>query len=145
ALGMPVPADRATILKLVRDGMREKHHLAVLETFGFDNTYVVCLPKAIAEKNRVKTISDLKRFPELRVVVDLSFLKRPDGWHGLVRTYGLTFREPPQQISPDFMYSALENGKAEIVIGFATDWQIAAYDLAVLEDDRGYFPDYQAV
>jgi glycine betaine/choline ABC-type transport system substrate-binding protein len=80
--------------------------------------------------------------PGLRVVVDLSFLERPDGWPGLVARYGLRFDQPPRQVAPDLLYRALENGQVDVVVGFATDWQIAALDLVVLADDLGYFPSY---
>ena len=77
-------------------------------------------------------------------MIDLSFLTRPDGWKGLVEKYELRFDKPPTQISPNLLYKALEQNEADVVIGFATDWQIQALNLVVLEDDRGYFPSYHA-
>jgi glycine betaine/choline ABC-type transport system substrate-binding protein len=141
ALGLPVPADKSTITRIVREGMREKHSLVLLETFGLNNTYALCVPKPLAKRHGLRTISDLKRVPGLRVVVDLDFLDRDDGWQGLVKTYGLDLPRP-KQLSPDLRYRALTSGDADIVCGFATDWEIAFYDLVVLEDDRGYFPNY---
>jgi glycine betaine/choline ABC-type transport system substrate-binding protein len=122
--------------------MRERYHLELLKTFGLNNTYALCLRKGVAREHRLQTISDLQRVPQLRVVVDLSFLERPDGWRGLVTKYGLQFRTAPRQVAPDILYRALEAREADLVVGFATDWQIAAMDLVVLEDDRGYFPSY---
>ncbi len=145
ALGLPVPADKATILPLVQQEMLRRHHLAVLEPFGLNNTYVVCLPREVAEKHGIKTISDLRSYPQMKVIVDLSFLKRPDGWEGLIKTYNLQFRHRPTQVSPNFLYKSLETKEVDIVIGNATDWQIGAYDLKVLADDRGFFPHYHAV
>ena len=142
ALALPVPADKSLITGLVRQEMQKRHHLVLLETFGLNNTYAVCLPRALAKKYALENISDLQRVPELRVVVDLEFLKRPDGWQGLAKTYGLRFQQPPRQVSPDFLYRALAAGEVEVVVGFATDWQIDAQDLTVLGDDRGYFPSY---
>ena len=142
ALGMAVPADRSAITDLVRRLMRERYQLVLLDTFGLNNTYAPCLRRDVAERYGLKKISDLQRVPELRVVVDLSFLDRPDGWRGLAARYDLRFNSPPRQVAPDLLYRVLEANGADLVIGFATDWQIAAQKLVVLEDDRGYFPSY---
>ncbi len=80
ALGLPVPADKSTITALVRDEMRSRYGLVLLETFGLNNTYAPCVTQATARQHRLQKISDLRRVPQLRVVVDLSFLERPDGW-----------------------------------------------------------------
>ena len=113
----------------------------LLDTFGLNNTYVFCTRKALAKKYGLRTIGDLRRLPEARVVVDLSFLDRQDGWPGLVKAYQLDLPKP-RIMSPDLRYKALESGDTDVVLGFATDWEIAFYDLAVLEDDKGYFPSY---
>ncbi len=57
----------------------------------------------------------------------------------------LTPLSSPQQVSPVLLYRALENNEADLVLGFATDWQIEKLDLVVLEDDKSYFPSYHAV
>jgi osmoprotectant transport system permease protein len=142
ALDLPVPDDKSTITSLVRHEMSRRHQLVLLETFGLNNTYAPCVTQATAERFRLKKISDLLQTPQLRVVIDLSFLTRPDGWKGLVDKYGLRFDKPPTQVSPNLLYKALEQKETDVVIGFATDWQIASLKLIVLEDDRGYFPSY---
>jgi osmoprotectant transport system permease protein len=144
ALDMPVPADKSTITDLVRKEMKRRFGLILLDAFGLNNTYAPCVTQETARNYRLKRISDLQRVPSLRVVVDLSFLDRPDGWACMVKKYQLRFAEPPRQVSPDLRYKALEQGAADVVIGFATDWQIQALKLVVLEDDRGYFPSYHA-
>jgi glycine betaine/choline ABC-type transport system substrate-binding protein len=144
AVDLPVPADRSTITALVRQEMQRRHTLILLEPFGLNNTYAPCVTRATADRHGLRTISDLRRVPQFRVVVDLSFLTRPDGWQGLVETYGLRFEKPPRQVSPNLLYKALEQQEADLVIGFATDWQIEALHLVVLEDDRNYFPSYHA-
>jgi glycine betaine/choline ABC-type transport system substrate-binding protein len=142
ALGMDVPADKSTITDLVRTGMKQRCDMALLDLFGLNNTYALCVPRSVAAEHALDTIADLVRVPELRVVHDLEFGNRPDGWKGLVATYELHFRDPPQQVSPDLLYRALEAGSADLVCGFATDWQIDSLDLVVLRDSRGYFPNY---
>ncbi len=143
ALGVAeLPKDRATITALVREGMHARHRLELLKTFGLNNTYAICAPRPVAEKYGLRTISDLRRAPPLRVVVDLDFPDRPDGWPGLVEAYGLHHLPRPLPVSPDLRYRILEAGEADLVCGFATDWEIAYYKLVVLADDRGYFPSY---
>jgi osmoprotectant transport system permease protein len=141
AVGLGVPSDRSTITALVREEVRRRHHLLLLETFGLNNTYAICAPKPLARKYQLQKISDLRRTPGLRMAVDLDFPDRDDGWVGLVRTYGLKL-PPPKALSPDLRYRALDTGDVDLVCGFATDWEIAFYDLVVLEDDRHYFPSY---
>jgi osmoprotectant transport system permease protein len=142
ALDMPIPKDRSTITAVVREEMRKRFGLVLLEPFGLNNTYAPCVTAATAERYHLRRISDLKRTPQLRVVIDLSFRTRPDGWDGLVQRYGLQFDKPPTQVSPNLIYKALEQQAADLVIGFATDWQIRSLSLVVLEDDLGYFPNY---
>lgn len=144
ALDQPVPADRSTITRMVREEMRSRYGLILLEPFGLNNTYAPCVSQETARRHGLKTISDLRRVPQLRVVIDLSFLSRPDGWKGLVEKYNLNFDHPPTQVGPNFLYRVLEQKDADLVIGFATDWQIQSLNLVVLKDDRGYFPNYHA-
>jgi osmoprotectant transport system permease protein len=143
ALNNPqVPGDVPDVTAFVRQRMKQEHDMVLLELFGFNNTYALCLPRKLADQHGLERVSDLVRTPELRVIVDLEFMDRPDGWKGLVETYGLRFDEPPAQVSPDLLYRALESDSADVVCGFATDWQIDALDLLVLQDDRHYFPNY---
>jgi osmoprotectant transport system permease protein len=142
ALDMPVPADKSAITRIVREEIALRHGLVLLETFGLNNTYAPCVTRETATRHRLQKISDLRRTPQLRVVIDLSFLTRPDGWQGLVEKYELRFDKPPVQVNPNLIYKALEQKDTDVVIGFATDWQIEKLDLVVLEDDRGFFPSY---
>jgi osmoprotectant transport system permease protein len=144
ALDAPIPEDRSTITSLVRKEMQRRYGLVLLEPFGLNNTYAPCVTAATAQKYGLKRISDLQRTPQLRVVIDLSFRTRPDGWDGLVQHYNLHFDQAPKQVSPNLIYKALEQEAADLVIGFATDWQIRTLSLVVLEDDRDYFPNYHA-
>ena len=142
ALDLSVPEDKSTITNLVREEMRRRHGLILLDAFGLNNTYAPCVTRETAKKYGLRKISDLTRVPQFRAVVDQSFLTRPDGWSGLAKKYDLRFHEPPSQIGPNLLYKALEGNKVDLVIGFATDWQIQALNLVVLEDDLGYFPNY---
>jgi osmoprotectant transport system substrate-binding protein len=72
-------------------------------------------------------------------------MERPDGYPGLSRVYGLTFAEPPRILDLGLLYRALLEKQVDIVAGNSTDGLLAARDLVQLEDDRHYFPPYDAV
>jgi osmoprotectant transport system permease protein len=143
ALNQPVPRDRAIITDLVRREMRGRYHLVLLDLFGFNNEYVMCVPRSLARQYNLRNISDIPKrgLTNLRTMVDHDFLDRPDGWPGLVKTYGLDLPKP-RQAAPDQRYAALEAGQTDMVAGYTTDWQIKAYGLVMLKDDKGYFPTY---
>ena len=73
---------------------------------------------------------------------DAEFLTRPDGYQGLCKHYGFKLPSEPRQMDPGLMYKAVADGAVDIIDAFATDGRIAAYDLVVLRDDKGYFPPY---
>ncbi len=80
----------------------------------------------------------------LRAAFDAEFHTRPDGYPALAEHYGLRFPETPRQMDSGLMYRAVADGAVDVINGFATDGRIRAYDLMVLEDDRGFFPSYDA-
>ncbi len=82
--------------------------------------------------------------PPLRAAFDAEFLTRPDGYEGMRRAYGFRFPQPPRQMDPGLMYRAVADGAVDVICAFATDGRIEAYDLVILEDDRGFFPPYHA-
>ena len=81
----------------------------------------------------------------MKLGVGYEFLERQDGYPGLVRTYNLRFAEAPRVMDLGLLYRALQNRSVDIVAGSNTDGLIAALGLVVLEDDRHYFPPYDAV
>ena len=92
----------------------------------------------------LRTLSDLARAgPTLRAGLTPDFIGRADGLPGLGRAYGLRFREV-RALLPAVKYQALAAGQVDVIDGYATDGLIARYDLVVLEDDRGFFPPYEA-
>jgi glycine betaine/choline ABC-type transport system substrate-binding protein len=94
----------------------------------------------------VKRLSDLARHAAtLRVGLFGEFLERADGMPGLERAYGFRFGLRPREMDLGLLYQALGDQQVDLVVGSATDGLIAAMDLVVLEDDRRYFPPYDAV
>jgi osmoprotectant transport system substrate-binding protein len=83
--------------------------------------------------------------PDLRLGVGYEFIERQDGYKGLVSTYGLKFAEAPRVMDLGLLYRALQNKSVDVVAGNNTDGLIAALGFIVLEDDKHYFPPYDAV
>jgi glycine betaine/choline ABC-type transport system substrate-binding protein len=99
-----------------------------------------------AERLGIRTISDLRRHAAaIRVGLFGEFLEREDGLPGLVAAYDIRFGPPPREMDLGLLYQALLADQVDLVVGSATDGLIAAHDLVVLEDDRRYFPPYDAV
>jgi glycine betaine/choline ABC-type transport system substrate-binding protein len=112
---------------------------------GFDNTFAITVRRADAARYGLRRISDLARVaPRWRAGFGYEFLERADGFRGLADVYGLRFVTPPTAMDLGLTYRALAERKVDVIAGNSTDGQIAALDLIVLEDDRHYFPPYQA-
>jgi glycine betaine/choline ABC-type transport system substrate-binding protein len=137
--------DPDSVLRVVRAAYADRFALVWGEPFGFDNTFAVTVRRADAEREGLRTIGDLARVaPRWRAGFGYEFLERPDGFAGLARTYGLTFASPPTAMDLGLTYRALADGRVDVIAGNSTDGLIAALDLVVLEDDRRYFPPYNA-
>lgn len=118
--------------------------IGVTAPLGFNNTYAVGMKKARAHQLGIARISDLAAHPEIKIGWGDEFRLRKDGWPGLKARYQL-----PQEVSKgldhDIAYRALETGDIELTDLYSTDAEIQYYDLKVLEDDRQYFPKYDAL
>ena len=111
---------------------------------GFNNTYAIGMRRVLAEKLKIRTITDLRRHPDLVIGFTNEFLDRGDGWPGLKRHYRLP-HENVRGLDHDLAYRGLEFGSIHVVDMYSTDAEIALYDLTTLEDDAGYFSVYDAV
>ena len=119
---------------------------ALLPPLGFDNTFAILVRGSDARQNGLRTIDDLATVaPKRRAGFGYEFLERPDGYRGLVQTYGLTFLGPPQVMDLTLSYRALASRQVDVIAGDATAGLIGALDLFQLEDNRRYFPPYEAV
>jgi osmoprotectant transport system permease protein len=123
---------------LARDG------LGVTASLGFDDSYALAAGAAVAERNGLRTISDLARHTELRVVLTHEFLGRADGWPGLEARYHLALPDV-RAAQHQMALEAVAAGSADLVDVYTTDPDIDRIPLRVLEDDRGFFPRYEAV
>jgi glycine betaine/choline ABC-type transport system substrate-binding protein len=134
------------VLQRVREQYRAKFGLEVLEPLGFNNSFAIVMRGEDARRYRVKTLSDLTRVArDLRFGIGYEFLERADGFPGLAKTYGLQFMEAPRVMDLGLLYRAIQNRQVDVVAGSNTDGLIAVLDLVVLQDDKQYFPPYEAV
>lgn len=135
-------ADRA--YRTVAAGYRKQFDLEWLPPIGFNNTYAIAVRADDAQAHGWKTISDLAAVAdELRGGFTAEFMERPDGYPGLAEKYDFTLGRTVD-LDPGLMYDALADGQVDVICAFATDGRIAEYRLVVLEDDRAFFPPYDA-
>ena len=139
-------SDHAAVFNIVKDLYSRRFGLEVFPSLGFDNTFAMVMRGTDSRRLRLKTLSDAAAVSsQLRLGVGYEFLERPDGYKGLAAKYNLKFAEAPRVMDLGLLYRALQNNQVDIVAGANTDGLIAALDLVVLEDDRHYFPPYDAV
>lgn len=139
----PTPDAREAYRTVARE-FRERWGVRWLPPLGFQNTYAVAVRRETAERFGLTTLSGLARVaPRLLAGLTPDFIGRPDGLPGLQNAYGIRFRSV-RALLPAVKYQALAAGKVDVIDGYATDGFIARYDLVVLEDDRRFFPPYEA-
>jgi len=123
---------------LARDGIGMSNPL------GFNDSYALAVTAAVQKRYGLHTISDLAAHPELRIGLTHEFLGRADGYPGLARHYGLTMPHVVG-LEHELAYAALASGRIDVTDIYTTDAQIERLGLRVLEDDRRFFPRYDAV
>jgi glycine betaine/choline ABC-type transport system substrate-binding protein len=119
--------------------------ITALPRLGFNNTFAILVRRADAERLGLKTISDLNRVKDWRAGFGYEFLERPDGFKGLAAAYGLQFANQPRVMDLNLIYRAVASQEIDVTAGDATSGLIEALDLVALDDDRRYFPVYDAV
>jgi osmoprotectant transport system substrate-binding protein len=145
-LKQPAAGDSAVVYQQVGSAYKQRFDLDVMPPLGFNNSFAMVIRGDDARRLKLKTLSELAPVaPKLRPGVGYEFLERQDGYKGLVSTYGLHFEEAPRVMDLGLLYRALQNKSVDIVAGNNTDGLIAALGLVVLDDDKHYFPPYDAV
>lgn len=136
--------DRAAVLEEVRTRLEEEHGVVLLAALGFENTYCLAMRGAEAQARGIGRISDLVPIAgELGILGDYEFFERPE-WRAIEARYALGFREE-RAMDASLMYEALRTGSGDVISAYSTDGRIEADGLAVLTDDRGVIPPYDAV
>ena len=145
-LDAPASNDATAVYRSVRDSYRSRFALEVGPPLGFNNTFAIVVRGDDARQLGLRAISDLARVaPQWRAGFGYEFMERSDGYRGLAQTYGLQFPSEPRIMDLGLLYRALAERQVDVVAGSSTDGLIAALNMVVLEDDRQYFPPYQAV
>jgi osmoprotectant transport system permease protein len=139
-----LPARREEVLEEVRRYLAERHGVAVVCAFGFENSYALAMRADAASARGVARISDLSALaPQFSIGADYEFLQRPE-WKALRTRYGLHFREE-RSMDPSLLVQAAAEGQVDVISAFSTDGRIEAERLALLEDDLGVIPPYDAI
>jgi len=142
----PIESDPAAVFGRVRAKYKKRFGLEVMPPLGFNNTFAIVVRGEDARQMNLKRLSEASRFPrEWRAGFGYEFMERPDGYAGLARTYGLQFASTPRILDLGLLYRALLDKQVDLVPGNWTDGLLAARDLVILEDDKHYFPPYEAV
>ena len=140
----PIQSDPATVFATVRD-LYARTGRTLMPPLGFNNTFAILVRSRDARERGLKTIADVAgAAPGWHAGFGYEFLERPDGYPGLAKAYGLQFAAPPRAMDLSLSYRALASGQVDVIAGDATAGLIKGLDLVQLEDNRQYFPPYDA-
>jgi len=136
--------DAGATFSYVARVFEERYGVRWLAPLGFENGYAIAVRRETATQYQLRTLGDLARVGgELTAGFTSDFIGRPDGLDGLSREYGLRLRAV-RPLAPAVKYAAIAEGAVDVIDGYTTDGLLARYDLVTLEDDRRFFPPYQA-
>jgi osmoprotectant transport system permease protein len=140
------PAQRIALWRRARQLYDERYGLRMFPSLGFENTFAILIRQADGERLGLRAISDaVGPARQWRAAFGYEFLNRQDGFPGLAQLYGLRFAAPPSAMDLGLSYRALADGQVDLIAGDSTNGLIPALKLRILEDDRQYFPPYDAV
>src|SRR6266852_6129804 len=138
--------NREDVYTRVKSEYQTRFSLETGLPLGFNDTFAMEIRGEDARHLGLKTISQAATYtPQWRLGAGYEFMERPDGYQGLIATYGLRFAAPPRIMDLGLLTRALKEKQVDMAAGNATDGLIPALDLFVLDDDRHYFPPYEAV
>lgn len=145
-LKAPPSSDCKAVYDRVKSGYEQRFHLTLGAPLGFNDTFALEIRGDDARRLHLQTLSQVAAYtPQWRAGFGYEFTERPDGYKGLVATYGLRFAAPPRIMDLGLLTRALKDHQVDVIAGNMTDGLIPALDLFVLEDDKHYFPPYEAV
>ncbi len=142
----PTTSNPKAVYDRVKSEYERRFHLTLGPAFGFNDTFAIEIRGDDARRLRLQTLSRTAPYtPRWRAGFGYEFMERPDGYKGLVATYGLRFAAPPRIMDLGLLTRALKEHQVDLIAGNMTDGLIPALDLYVLADDKHYFPPYEAV
>lgn len=137
--------DPKAVYQRVKAGYAQQFGLEVTPSLGFENTFAIVIRGADAQANNIQTISQAAQYtPQWQAGFGYEFIQREDGFPGLAKTYGLQFARSPRVMDLGLIYRALVDRQIDLSAGNSTDGQIARLNLTILQDDKRYFPPYEA-
>ncbi len=143
-LKLPVTHNPDQAYQTVKEQYPKQFHIDWLQPIGFNDTYAIAVPKALAAQYNLKTISDLIPVASKLVFgAEPEYYSRPDGYPGLISAYGLKFASK-KSLNVGLKYEATANNQIQVVDVFSTDGALIKYNLVVLQDDKQFFPPYYA-
>jgi osmoprotectant transport system substrate-binding protein len=145
-LKQPAVSDPRVAYEIVRSRYKSQFDLEIGPPLGFENTFAIVIRGKDARRLKLRTLSEAAPHARgWRAAFGYEFMERPDGFRGLAAAYDLEFGAPPRIMDLGLLYRSLTEEQVDLVAGNSTDGPISALDLFVLEDDRRYFPPYEAV
>lgn len=144
-LKQPVINNPQVVYEKLKQAYAQQFKLAVMPSLGFENTFAMIVRGEDARRYNIQTLTEAAKYtPQWRGGFGYEFLEREDGFPGLAKTYNLQFSKPPQIMDLGLIYRALIQKQVDMVAGNSTDGQISRLGLVVLNDDKKYFPPYEA-
>ncbi len=145
-LKQPIDRNPQSVLETVRRLYASRYRVTVGPPLGFENTFAMVIRGDDARRLHLAALSQAAQYtPQWRLGVGYEFEQRPDGLPGLSRAYGLRFAGPPRVMDLGLLYRALNAHQVDMIAANSTDGPIQAFGLTSLQDDKHYFPPYQAV
>jgi osmoprotectant transport system substrate-binding protein len=145
-LKQPNKGTREEVYDQVKTEYAKRFNLALGQSLGFNDTFAMQIRGEDARKLNIKTISQAAKYsPIWRPGFGYEFMERPDGYKGMAATYNLHFADEPRIMDMGLLARSLKDKQVDLIAGNSTDGLIWAFDFFVLEDDRHYFPPYEAV
>jgi len=138
--------NQEAVYQRVKSEYAQRFNLSVGEPFGFNDTFAIEIRGEDARRLGLKTISQAAAYaPQWHAGFGYEFMERPDGYKGLAATYNLHFADEPRIMDMGLLARSLKDKQVDLTAGNSTDGLIWALDFFVLDDDRHYFPPYEAV
>lgn len=138
--------DPDKVYDYVQKAMLEKFNLHVVANYGYNNTYAISVPRAWAEERNITKQSELGPYADQMITaVRSSWKTYPNqGYPEYTELYGFSFKETPE-MEFGIMYKAINSGDVDAICSYSTDGQLAAQNLLVLEDDKGFNPPFNGI
>jgi len=135
--------DRQEIYEKTKEAYQDQFKVTCLEPLGFQNTFAIAMPAEVSNELNIKTLSDLAEHHDLTFVGDSTTFTRADVYLGLQETYGIDMKQ--KVVDTALFYDALADGHGHVTTCFSTDGRLKEYQFVVLEDDKSFFPPYDAL